>query len=135
MTWLIILKIVQLVKHLLKNSKCIKWNKTEIKNKCRINDQKELFNLFDDLLERILNSSNSDNNSSSSNNNNSNNNNVNVNDNDSENENGNDNDSEDENDDMLKKSFDCLDEIINKTLANKIIQKGKKYKWVLLEWS
>ena len=98
-----------------------------MKNKRRINDQKELFNLFDDLLERILNSSNSDNNSSSSNNNNSNDNNVNENDNDSENENGNDNESEDENDDMLKKFFDCLDEII-KTLANKIIQKGKKYK-------
>ena len=29
LTWLIILTIIQLVKHLLKKSKCIKWNKKD----------------------------------------------------------------------------------------------------------
>ena len=47
--------------------------KKEIKNKRLINGQKELLNLFDDLLEAIFNNSN--NNSSNSNNSNNNNNN------------------------------------------------------------
>ena len=47
--------------------------KKEMKNKRLINGQKELLNLFDDLLEAIFNNSN--NNSSNSNNSNNNNNN------------------------------------------------------------
>ena len=54
-----ILKIIQLVKHFLKKTKCIKRNKKDRKKKKRlINGQKILLNLFDDLVEAVINNNN-----------------------------------------------------------------------------
>ena len=51
-----ILEIIQLVKHLLKKTKCTKRNKKEeTKNKRLINGLKILLNLFDNLIEAIFN--------------------------------------------------------------------------------
>ena len=54
-----------------------KIKKAEIKNKCLINGQKELLNLFNDLIEAIFNNNNiivSEDNNNNNNNNNKNNN-------------------------------------------------------------
>ena len=62
-----ILKIIQLVKHLLNKIK-----KAETKNKRLINGQKILLNLFDDLIEAIINNNkivNEDNNDDNDNDN------------------------------------------------------------------
>ena len=78
--------------------------KAEIKNKCLINDQKELLNLFDDLLEAIFDNNkneiknNNVSESGSENENDNENENENKNENDNENENKNDNESESESD-------------------------------------
>ena len=55
-TWLIILKIIQLVKYLLKSVKYIKRTKKRRNNKTKKHTpkQKELSNLFNDLLDTIL---------------------------------------------------------------------------------
>ena len=55
-TWLIILKMIQLVKQMLKKFKCIKRNKKAkiIKHKKRALGRKKLLNLFNNLLNIIL---------------------------------------------------------------------------------
>ena len=55
-TWLIILEVIQLVKYLLKSLNTLKEIKNAeiIKHKRYIPKQKELLNLFDDLLDAIL---------------------------------------------------------------------------------
>ena len=68
----------------------------EIKKKRLISNQKELLNLFDDLLEVIFNNNNNNNNNNNSNNNANNNNDVSESGNENESENENENESENE---------------------------------------
>ena len=75
----------------------------EIKNKCLISKQKELLDLFNNLLDTIL----IENKNTTTTNNND----YNENENESENENENDNDNEN----VIKGLNNCLDEIIDKT--------------------
>ena len=83
--------------------------KTETKNKCLINGQKILLNLFDDLLETIYFVK------KENNNNNNNNNNVGVNESDNENENENESENvsenENENDSVSKNENESVDKI------------------------
>ena len=116
-TWLIILEIIQLVKYLLKKSlntlNEIK-NAEIIKHKRYIPKQKELLNLFDDLLDAILTDkalmSSKDENE-----------NENENEKKKKKENekkrGKENENQNENDKKLiiKELNDCLDEIIDKS--------------------
>ena len=76
----------------------------EIKKKCLISKQKELLDLFNNLLDTILTENE---NTTTTNNNND----YNENENESENENDNDNDNEN----VIKRLNNCLDEIIDKT--------------------
>ena len=71
--------------------------KEEIKNKRLINGQKELLNLFDDLLTTLSNSNNKNNNNNDNNSNNKNNNSNSENDSENKNKNKNDNENENEN--------------------------------------
>ena len=73
--------------------------KKEIKNKRLINGQKELLNLFDDLLTILNNSSNKNNNNSNNNSHDKNNNSNSENDSENKNENKNENENENETDD------------------------------------
>ena len=112
---------------------------TEIKNKSLISKQKELLNLFSNLLDAIStenknNNNNSTNNNNSKNNNtnnnntnnsnnsssstttiNNNNNNNNNNENGSESENENENESENENENQIKELNDSVDKIIDES--------------------
>ena len=82
-TWLIILKITQLVKQML--------------YKKRTSTQKELLNLFNDLLKTILINNNNDN------------------DNDNDNDNNDNNDNDNENVNEIKQLNDSLDKIIDES--------------------
>ena len=87
----------------------------EIKNKRLIPKQKELLNLFDDLLDTILTENKNNNNDTNTNNNTTTTNSNNGNENELENENENENENEMETENVIKQLNDCLDEMIDKS--------------------
>ena len=90
---------------------------TEIKKKRLISNQKELLNLFDDLLEAIFNNNNKNNNNDNNNNNNNNNNNESENESESESDRYSENENDNKNDNQSRKKrkinycFKTIDEL------------------------